>query len=116
MITADRIRIVSPGTPRGNRELEVKRVTRLRASQRAKSEQSRVNRDRRIKALMEEIAAELVKAPAESATELGRRLIGAATSTEQAMISEAVRGLVAANRVVRGPDRRYRLLSKGEVQ
>jgi hypothetical protein len=116
MITADRIRIVSHGTPRGDRDQEVKRVTRLRAAQRAKSEIARLNRDRRIKVLMEEAAVELAKAPAESAIELCRRILGAAaTSTEQALVSDAIRGLVAAKRVARGPDRRYRLLS-GEVQ
>ena len=117
MITADRMRIVTFGGQTGNREKEVKRVTRLREAQRARSEATKRTRDARVSALADQIAAELVNEPASSAIELCRRMLGpVATSTEQAIVGDALRVLIATNRVARGTDRRYHILSKGEVQ
>lgn len=117
MITADRMRIVTYGGQTGDREKEVKRVTRLREAQKARSEVTKRNREARVATIAEQIAEDLAGNPAGSATELCRRLLGpTATSTEQSIVSDALRVLIAANRVARGTDRRYHVLSKGEVQ
>jgi hypothetical protein len=117
MITADRMRIVTYGGQTGSREKELKRVTRMREAQKARSEATKRNREARVNAIAERIAAELANESAASAVEICRRILGpVATSTEQAIVSDALRVLIATNRVARGTDRRYHLLSKGEVQ
>lgn len=117
MITADRSRIVTYGGNAGDRDKELKRVLRLRETRKVRSEATKRRREARITALADQVYASLVQQPAVSGAELCRRLLGQiATGTDQSNMSEALRVLIDTKRVVRGTDRRYHALNKGDVQ
>lgn len=111
MITADRMRVITYGGGAGDRAKELKRVTRMREAQKARTEATKRHRDARIAVLVNQIATSIAEEPAASVIELSKRLFGAvATSTEQSVVADALRILVTTNRVARAADRRYHLL------